>query len=95
MAEAKRPILLEGKVGARPPFKVNEWHNPENDVTTSVWWNGCDGYNIYWNDELLDTLYVNVLPSNPDFPKVHGVAVSSACEIGYQNAYGKPFSKEK
>lgn len=86
----KRPALLRDKKGEERPYKVNEWYNAETDVTTEVWFNGKDGFNIYWENERVDTIYI------PDLKewgknKCFLLAVGEACRIGYRLAFHKEF----
>lgn len=74
----------------KPPHKVNEWWNPVTDAHGVVWWNGKDGFNLYLNDERVDTWY---LPQVPEWTEAHGycLAVGAACSLGYKLTMGKPF----
>lgn len=91
--EKKRPPILLGKTGEKPPHKVNEWYNPDTEARTEVWFNGKDGYNVYWEGERVATWYI---PDVEEWGKTkcNLLAVGAACELGYRLAFGKPFPKE-
>jgi len=74
----------------RPPFRVNSWYNPVTSARGEVWWNGKDGYNLYLNDERIDTWYVYDVPEwGPN--KCDLLAAGEACRLGYKKTMGIPF----
>lgn len=68
----------------KKPYRVNSWHKAEDHKTVEVWFNGKDGYNIYENEILIDTLYFHSMETECS-------AVTNACHIGYFRCYGKKF----
>ena len=80
--------LLKKRPPHPEPHQVNHWYSEDMQTLITCWYNGKDGYNLYKNGELIETVYFSSEES-------HRSAVQHACSMGFLEAKGKTWEQRE